>query len=174
MVGMTDTDRTTAAEARFVEEGHRAFLAHDHVGHHIRVISETLGQRGVHYKVRVAASGPGLPLVITCAPSGHVGRDGHREISRTDGVPPCKHAAGACRRLGREGLAVPVLPGIHGAIVTRDTRWVAAEVEGIGQAFGDMIRAGAADEPAEDEHRIDAVTDDVFAAFRAVPDGRSR
>jgi hypothetical protein len=126
MVGVTSTDRTTAAEARFVEEGHHAVLDHDDQGPYLRVVSETLGHRGIAYAVRVATAGPGRPLVFTCAPLGPVYGDGHRTLSSVNGVPPCKHAAGAARRLGREGHAEAIPPGVHGSIATRDTRWVAA------------------------------------------------
>lgn len=122
----TTTDRTTAAEARFVEEGHRAVLARDEQGPYIRVVSETLGQRGIAYKVRVVTAGPGRPLIFDCEADGHVGPHGHGPLSSTAGRPPCKHAAGAARRLGREGFAEVMLPGVHGDIVTRDTRWLAS------------------------------------------------
>jgi hypothetical protein len=120
----TITDRTTRLEARFVEEGHYAVLDHDEIGAHIRIVSETLGHRGIAYKVRAATAGPGQPLVFTCAPDGAVGHDGHPEQTSIDGRPTCKHMAGAARRLHREGYALPLLPGVHGAIATRDTRWI--------------------------------------------------
>lgn len=123
----TITDRTTRLEARFVEEGHHAVLDHDEIGPHVRIVSETLGHRGIAYKVRVATAGPCHPLVFTCAPDGDVGADGHPECTATDGRPTCKHMAGAARRLCREGYAEPIFPGVHGSIVTRDTRWVAAD-----------------------------------------------
>lgn len=121
------TDRTVAAEARFVEEGHRAYLGRDETGPFVRVVSDTLGQRGIAYKVRAVASGPGLPLVFDCTPDGDVGTDGHRHLSRVDGRPTCKHAAGAARRMEREGLAELISAGVHGSAVIRDSRWVATE-----------------------------------------------
>ncbi len=158
---MTTTDRTTAAEARFVEEGHRAFVDHDEAGPHIRVVSETLGHRGIAYKVRAVTAGPGCPILFTCTPDGPVGADGHPELSSVDGRPPCKHAAGAARRLGREGYAVAVLPGIHGDIVTRDTRWVATEATGTGP--GSLIVSAVA--------RAAAVLDDAMTAAAEGKDG---
>lgn len=161
----TNTDRTTAAEARFVEEGHHCILDHDEIGPHVRVVSDTLGQRGVAYKVRAATAGPGQPLVFDCAADGRVGRDGHPPKSSTNGVPPCKHAAGAARRLGREGYATPVLPGVHGSIAYRDTRWVATDAI---NTPGVVIHRPAETRPGRDAAMAAAaagVNDDPFAGF---------
>lgn len=170
----TTTDRTTAREARFVEEGHHAVLDRDEIGPHIRVVSETLGQRGIAYKVRVATAGPGRPLILDCAADGPVGADGHPPLSSVNGVPPCKHAAGAARRLGREGYATPVLPGVYGAVVTRDTRWLAAEaisLDGpvlISVPAGRIFAEGLADETLDRRGAARAAAMKIAAAG---PDG---
>lgn len=117
---METTDRTIAAEARFVEEGHRAVLGHDHRGHFVRIVSETLGHEGKGWKVRAAVSGPGLPVAWSCAPDGPV-RDGHLShgcVGRTS----CKHMAGLARRLERAGLVE--LATVEGE---RDAQWLATE-----------------------------------------------
>lgn len=102
---MTSTDqpfdKTTAAECRALEAGHRAILEHDAGGAYIKVVSDTV--RGKHYRVRALSAGAGLPVVLDCTPVGPW-RDGHKHVSRTDGVPWCMHMALACRRLARAGL----------------------------------------------------------------------
>jgi hypothetical protein len=117
---METTDRTVAAEARFVEEGHRAILGHDHRGHFVRIVSETLGHAGKGWKVRAAVSGPGLPVAWSCAPDGPI-RDGHLPHGSV-GRTACKHMAGAARRLERAGLVELVT--VEGE---RDAQWLATE-----------------------------------------------
>lgn len=121
---MTTTDRTVAAEARFVEEGHRTFLGHDAQGYFVRIVSDILGHTGKSWRVRAHVTGPGLPVIFTCCPDGDT-RDGHPEHSSLHGITDCKHMAGAARRLEREGLAQLLPPGRYGDVITRDSRWVA-------------------------------------------------
>lgn len=154
-MGTTDiVDRTVAAEARFVEEGHRTYLRRDHRGYYVRIVSETLGHTGKAWRVRTEAAGPGLPIVFTCEPDGDT-RDGHPEHSSLRGITDCKHMAGAARRLERNGLAELLPPGRYGDLVTVHSRWVATP------------KACPEPAPAPDG-------DDPFAAFAQVPDGRSR
>jgi hypothetical protein len=120
------TDRTVAAEARAVEEGHHAILDHDDKGSFVRVKSDLLGHTGKSWKVRVHAAGPGLPLIFDCVPDGEI-RDGHLHAASTGGRTVCKHQALAARRLEREGLARLLPPGVYGDVVTRDSRWVATD-----------------------------------------------
>lgn len=122
----TTTDRTLAAEARAVEEGHHAILDTDDRGPFARVKSDILGHTGKSYKVRVHAAGPGLPLIFDCEPDGET-RDGHQAHSSMGGHTACKHQALAARRLEREGLATCQAPGIHGDIVTTSSRWLATD-----------------------------------------------
>lgn len=102
MTALTAAQRNVAAECRFVEEGHRVYLVHDHA----EVKSDTLDR--VTYEVR--AHGEGDLVVFSCTCTG--GRRG-RQVPR--GVTPCKHAAGLGRRLERAGLAdwVPVTGRWH-------------------------------------------------------------
>lgn len=122
----TTTDRTLAAECRAVEEGHHAVLGHDSAGTFVRVVSDTLGHTGKSWKVRVHAAGPGLPLIFDCEPDGEQ-RDGHPAHSSVGGHTACKHQALAARRLERERFAVCQAPGVHGAIVTTSSRWLATD-----------------------------------------------
>lgn len=93
--------RTLAAEIRWVEEGHRARLA---AGQPTRFVisSDTLPK--VTYKLGVSIVGE--TVVFTCDHSTYDRTtckqvDG-RQPTRT--FVPCKHGAGAARRLEREGL----------------------------------------------------------------------
>jgi hypothetical protein len=123
---MTTTDRTVAAEARFVEEGHHTFIGHDAQGHFVRIVSDILGHTGKSWRVRAHVTGPGLPVIFTCCPDGDT-RDGHPEHSSLHGITDCKHMAGAARRLEREGLAELLPPGRYGDLVTVHSRWVATD-----------------------------------------------
>lgn len=123
-MGTTIIDRTVAAEARGVEEGHQARLGHDAKGTFVRVTSDLLGHTGKSWIVRTATAGPGQPVVFTCTPEGEW-RDGHKVLTSTNGETPCKHMTRAARRLEREGYAELVAPGVHGSIVTTASRWVA-------------------------------------------------
>ena len=97
-------ERTIAAEARAVEEGHRAFIDRDERGPFIRVISDTVS--GKWYRV-VAHAAAGRPIVFECEPRGvRAFGDDHKHATTEPGGLPCKHAALAVRRLEREGLAV--------------------------------------------------------------------
>lgn len=92
----------TAAEARFIEEGHRCHLI---PGGAIRVVSDTHHDK--HYIVSFIVSLVGDPVTFTCTPEGTGAyRDDHLTCTGPAGVVPCKHAAGAARRLAREGLIV--------------------------------------------------------------------
>lgn len=120
----TTADRTIAAEARGVEEGHQARLGHDAKGSFVRVTSDILGHTGKSWIVRVVTAGPGHPLTFTCTPDGEW-RDGHKVLTSCNGETPCKHMSRAARRLEREGLAALIAPGVHGPIATTVSRWVA-------------------------------------------------
>lgn len=122
----TTTDRTVAAEARAVEDGHHAILDHDHDGWFVRVKSDLLGHTGKSWKVRVHTAGPGRPVIFDCHPDGET-RDGHGPISSASGRTPCKHMALAARRLEREGYAICQPPGVYGDLVTTSSRWLATE-----------------------------------------------
>lgn len=90
--------RNSEAEARFVEGGHRALVQSDGS---VRVVSDTL--HGKYYVVTFA--GYGDKVIFRCEPRGaddH--RIGHMALVGDPGVVPCLHAAGAARRLEREGL----------------------------------------------------------------------
>ena len=92
--------RALAAEARAVEEGHRAFVQE---GGWVRVASDS--RPGKHYRVDVAAGSVGALIAFSCHPEGAGAySDDHLALSGL-GYPPCKHAAVAARRLEREGLA---------------------------------------------------------------------
>jgi hypothetical protein len=123
-MGTTINDRTVAAEARGVEEGHQARLGHDAKGTFVRVTSDLLGHTGKSWIVRTASTGAGHPVVFTCEPEGEW-RDGHKVFTSTNGETPCKHMSRAARRLEREGYAQLIPPGFHGDIVTTASRWVA-------------------------------------------------
>lgn len=105
--------RNIAAEVRFVEEGHRATLL---PGGAIRVVSDT--HHGKGYRVEFSALAAGEPIRWSCQPEGRAAfTDDHLLVTASDGSLPCKHAAGAARRLEREGLAA----------LDRLGRWVATE-----------------------------------------------
>lgn len=93
--------RTIAAEARAVEEGHRAFLD----GSKIKVVSDST--EGLHWMVTATAnSEKGSPIAFRCVPSDYNLAAGRGHLDRTDqGALPCKHAGVAVRRLERDGLA---------------------------------------------------------------------
>lgn len=94
--------RNLRAEARAVEDGHRAFVMSDGSGTWIRVVSDTV--RGKWY--RVEAIDTGLGVMFRCEPQGERAfEDDHLRATSAPGVTPCKHAALAARRLEREGLA---------------------------------------------------------------------
>jgi hypothetical protein len=98
------SERTLAAEARAVEEGHRAFVDRDERGPFIRVVSDTVS--GKWYRV-VAHAVAGHPIVFECEPRGtRAFEDDHKRAGAEPGGLPCKHAGLAVRRLEREGLAV--------------------------------------------------------------------
>lgn len=81
---------TLRAEARAVEEGHRAIALE---GDRFRVVSDTYFD--VDYTVDPKAV-PGHPLTLRCScPAG---------VKRVGRPVPCKHAALVARRLEREGL----------------------------------------------------------------------
>lgn len=89
---MNVLEYTLRAEARAVEEGHRAFAIDDG---RFRVVSDTYAD--VDYVVELRRFAPGLPVTVLCAcPSG---------LKRTGLPVPCKHAALVVRRLEREGRA---------------------------------------------------------------------
>lgn len=99
---MNVADRTLAAEARAVAEGHRAYLNGDGT---LRVVSDT--KPGKHYTVRATCGmDEGAGAIFTCDPVGNAAyADDHlHTTSREPGHTPCKHAAVAARRLEREGL----------------------------------------------------------------------
>lgn len=102
---MTDLTRTIEAEARAVEEGHRAILE---PGGAVRVVSDT--HPGKAFLVEFWQDGPnaeGSLIVFRCRPwSGPLlFADDHHDTCGKPGRLPCKHAALAARRLEREGLA---------------------------------------------------------------------
>lgn len=98
----TAQDPNLAAEVRFVTEGHHAWLSHDADGWHCSIHSDT--EVGKTYRVTVLADkGPGAPVFIRCQSSGGRIAD-HGDRSKTNGVAPCKHAAGVLHRLERAGL----------------------------------------------------------------------
>jgi hypothetical protein len=91
--------RTIDAEARAVEEGHRARLGDAA----IVVKSDTTD--GLDWHVTAAAPfHMNAAIQFTCAPSRLVD-NGHHELRGEPGALPCKHAGVAVRRLEREGLA---------------------------------------------------------------------
>lgn len=96
-----------SAEARAVEEGHRAFVQPDGS---IRVVSDTV--EGKAYRVDVGHARPGEPIRFQCEAIGRWphGTD-HGRATADQGCLPCKHAALAARRLEREGLARVTVPG---------------------------------------------------------------
>lgn len=79
-----------AAEVRFLESGRNTRL--DTAAHCFTVRSES-GERT--YQVTIASQGAELRGSCTC-PAGRHARHGFES---------CKHVAGCCRRLEREGLA---------------------------------------------------------------------
>lgn len=97
----TAAQRNTDAEVRFVEEGHNARLDNGT----LLVTSDT--HHGKAYRVTADAPWAGRPITFTCTPEGHAAyADDHLHmVSPEPGVVPCKHAAGAARRLAREGHA---------------------------------------------------------------------
>ena len=89
-----------AAETRFVEEGHHALLLPDGS---VKVVSDSTDGRW--YEVRFHAGYAGDLVVFHCEPRGRdTYQNGHLDLTGRPGVVPCKHAAGAARRLSREGL----------------------------------------------------------------------
>lgn len=161
-------DRNIAHEATAVEEGHRAYLAHDAQGWYVRIVSDTI--HGKAWKVRALTSGPGCPIVFDCVADG-TQRAGHRHISKV-GTLPCKHAGLAARRLERAGLAAFVARHVDGDIV-RPSRWVATDKVIDTDAVAELVDAKdpeTYDDPAEDDARIDAMlaatgADDPFKGF---------
>lgn len=100
---LSTPERNVAAEARAVEEGHRARVQDDGS---VKVTSDTHGDLGKWYRVEYVSHSDGL-ISFTCQPGGPMAyRDDHLAASSTPGAVPCKHAALAARRLEREGLAV--------------------------------------------------------------------
>lgn len=90
---VTDTERTIAAEARAVEEGHHTFIV---VGGAIEVVSDAVPR----LRYRLTYRGVNGYLVVSCTcPAGARGR------SVVLGGLGCKHSALVARRLSREGLA---------------------------------------------------------------------
>jgi hypothetical protein len=97
--------RTIAAEARAIEEGHRAFIH----GDAIRVVSDTTP--GLAWLVTIPPTRPGEPLRFTCRPeTPDLALNAHRDLHGAPGALPCKHAGVAARRLERHGLAAFVAP----------------------------------------------------------------
>lgn len=93
--------RALDAEARAVEEGHRAFVQDDGS---VRVVSDR--HEGKAYRVTMRALSVGEPIRFTCDPAGsRAFEDDHLHLTGEPGLAPCKHAALAARRLEREGLA---------------------------------------------------------------------
>jgi len=95
-------DANLQAEVRFVESGRR-MLAHAEGG--LRCLSDTHGDLGKAYRVTFHAPYAGSAVVFTCTPEGERAyEDDHLHVVGGPGVVPCLHAAGAARRLEREGL----------------------------------------------------------------------
>lgn len=86
-------DRRLAAEARAVEEGHRAFRQTDY---RYKVVSDTFWDeeyRDLTYVVEIVPSGGVLHFRCSCP-------------NRRSRTPLCKHTQLVARRLEREGRAV--------------------------------------------------------------------
>lgn len=112
-------ERTIAAEARAVEEGHRAFLT----GSAIRVTSDT--QPGLHWLVKATASAAdGSPIAFRCEADRWPGTMGHKPMTGEAGTLPCKHAGVAVRRLEREGLAR--FDAVAGWVITAEAAEIVA------------------------------------------------
>lgn len=91
---MTDLARTVAAEARAVEEGHRAWLE----GRRFRIVSDTTDLR---YRVTVTGMSDGQVLFACDHPIVRGFSD--RPTASNPGQLPCKHCGIVARRLEREG-----------------------------------------------------------------------
>jgi hypothetical protein len=100
----TAAERNLAAEARAVEEGHRAVLDNDGSKPFIKVVSDT--HEGKAYRVDAMPVGmAGEAVAFVCQPTGRKAfQDDHYVSSAEPGVTACKHAAVAARRMEREGL----------------------------------------------------------------------
>lgn len=97
----TIAERNVAAEARAIEEGHRAYVQD---GGWVKVVSDTY--RGKWFHVEFVAHVDGL-ISFSCRPEGpNSYRDDHLAASARPGSVPCKHAALAARALERHDLAV--------------------------------------------------------------------
>lgn len=97
---LTIAERNVAAEARAVEEGHRAYVQS---GGWVKVISDT--HHGKWFHVEFCAHIDGL-ISFNCRPEGpNSYRDDHLAASASPGSVPCKHAALAARALERHDLA---------------------------------------------------------------------
>lgn len=95
-------ERNVAAEVRHVETGRRAYVQR---GGWVKVLSDTHGDLGKHYRVEYVGHTDGL-ISFDCRPQGPKAYlDDHLATSSQPGVTPCMHAAAAARRLEREGLA---------------------------------------------------------------------
>lgn len=99
--------RTIEAEARAVEEGHRAFIL---PGGAVKVVSDS--KPGKWFRVtfhtlgRASRDGHRLPIVFRCEPVGPGAfNDDHGRCVGEAGTLPCKHAGLAARRLERARLA---------------------------------------------------------------------
>lgn len=112
---MTDLSRTIAAEARAVEEGHRAWLE----GRRFRIVSDTTDLR---YRVTVTGMTDGGVLFACDHPIVRGFSD--RPTASNPGQLPCKHCAIVARRLEREG-AVEFAP--HGWVLTPEACEAVAE-----------------------------------------------
>lgn len=122
---MEHRDRSIAAEARAVAEGHKAFLGHDTDGVFVRIVSDTT--HGKWYRVVAHAPvGEHGAVMFTCRPQGTgAGRGDHGTKASVDGTIGCKHQALAARRLERAGLIRWIDPHVDQGISYRG-RWVAA------------------------------------------------
>jgi len=96
-IAPNDVSRSIAAEARAVEEGHRAFVQ---PGGRIRIVSDTIPDR--HYHVAYVGRGG---LVEFCCDHPIVAGWSDQPCMTRPGLTNCKHSALAARRLEREGLA---------------------------------------------------------------------
>lgn len=134
-------DRTIAAEARAIEEGHHAWLD----GRSIFVVSDTDERLG--YTVTASALGD-RSVSFVCQPVNRRTRvpveATHRRLVGHPAQTPCKHCALAARRLEREGLVewhdgwfVP--PAVFDA-------WQ-AQIVADAQPVFDKLAAGSNDDP---------------------------
>lgn len=97
---LTTAERNVAAEARAVEDGHRARVQD---GGWVKVTSDTYD--GKWYRVEFVAHLDGL-ISFSCRPEGRGAyADDHLAASASPGSVPCKHCALAARRLERERMA---------------------------------------------------------------------